>query len=84
MKSRLARVVLFLLYNIAPFASFLLIVNKDTQPIGFTLFVALLILFLLRGKDHKGNPTWFGFRKDGKFYQSVFGRKRRPDGTEID
>lgn len=65
----LKRLTLFLLYKIAPLASFLVIVFSDRfRALGLAAFIALFLFLLWRGRDYRGNPTLLGIRRDSSFF----------------
>jgi hypothetical protein len=73
------RLLLFLLYRVAPLATFLVIVLSDRfRMVGLAAFAALFLFFLWRGKDYHGNPTLFGIRRDSSF----LGTQRRADEND--
>lgn len=65
----LKRLILFLLYRIAPLAFFLVIVFSDRfRALGLTAFIVLFLFLLWRGRDYRGYPTLLGIRRDSSFF----------------
>jgi len=65
----LKRLILFLLYKVAPLACFLVIAFSDRfRALGMAAFGALSLFLLWRGRDYQGNPTVLGIRRDSSFF----------------